>query len=274
MKRILKAASLAVLTLAAVLFLGNQTIVSAQSKKPIVLKVAADAVPHAEILEFIKPTLAKEGIDLQIFVTSEWTLINTQTQEGFYDVNYFQHLPFLKSASEGRKLDLVSVGAVHIEPIALYSHKYKKLSDLPKNPKIAIPNDPSNEYRALLLLEQAGFLTLKKGISNFQASKLDVDKYIKIKKEDLIEADGGLIVRSGDQFDAYVTNTNRILEFNIKDPVLVREDAKNSPFANLIVVKKSRENDPAVKALVKAIQSPAVRKFINDKYKGAVVPAF
>ena len=246
--------------------------VLAQAKKAVVLKVAADAVPHAEILEFVQPKLAKEGIDLQIFITSEWTLINTQTNEGYYDANYFQHLPFLQSASEGRKLDLVSVGAIHIEPIALYSHKYKKLSELPANATIAVPNDPANEYRALLLLEKNGFLILKKGIVGYQASKNDIEKFLKPIK--LVEADAGLIVRSIDQFDAYITNTNRILEFNVKDPVLARESAKDSPYANLLVVKKARSNEAAIKALLKALQSSDVKKFIDTKYNGAVVAAF
>ncbi|MDR1952090.1 MAG: methionine ABC transporter substrate-binding protein [Elusimicrobiota bacterium] len=270
MKKILSVLTIAAFSIAGILFIGNQD-VSAQAKK-VVLKVAADAVPHAEILEFVKPKLAKEGIDLQIYVTSEWTLINTQTDEGYYDANYFQHLPFLEAASVGRKLDLVSVGAIHIEPIGLYSHKYKKLSDLPANPIIAIPNDPSNEYRALLLLQQEGFLTLKKGIKSYQATKNDIEKFL--KPVQLKELDAGLIVRSGDQFDAYITNTNRILEFGIKDPVLARESVKNSPYANLIVVKTSRQNDPAIKALVKSLQSNDVKKFIEKKYNGAVVPAF
>jgi D-methionine transport system substrate-binding protein len=241
-------------------------------KEGTVLKVAADAVPHAEILEFVKPALAEQGVDLQIFITSEWTLINTQTNEGQYDANYFQHLPFLESAKEGRNLYLEPIAAIHIEPISLYSRKYAALSDLPQNAKIAVPNDPSNEYRALALLEKSGFIKLRPGITSYQASKLDIVEYL--KPVEIIEADPGLIVRAGDEFDAYITNTNRILEFNVKDPVLVSEDPINSPFANLVVVRTDRQKDPAIQALIKALQTQEVRDFINEKYKGAVVPAF
>jgi D-methionine transport system substrate-binding protein len=237
-----------------------------------VLKVAADSVPHAEILEFIKPQLEKEGIDLQIYVTSEWTLINTQTQEGQYDANYFQHLPFLESAKVGRDLDLIPVGAVHIEPISLYSHKYKSVAELPEKAIIAVPNDPANEYRALVLLQELGFIKLRDSISTYQASKADIVQYL--KPIQIVEADGGLIVRSGDQFDAYITNTNRILEYGVKDPILATENPKDSPYANLLVVRKDRENDPAIKALVRALRTQDVKDFINDKYNGAVVAAF
>jgi D-methionine transport system substrate-binding protein len=267
MKKILTLIS----ALAVAFLLSSSDNLQAQNQN-VVLKVAADAVPHAEILEFIKPQLAKEGIDLKIFITSEWTLINTQTSEGQYDANYFQHTLFLESASIGRKLNLVSIGAIHIEPIGLYSHKYKKLQDIPENPKIAVPNDPANEYRALVLLEKLGYITLKKNIKSYQASKRDIATYI--KPIQLIEAEAGLIVRSGDQFDAYITNTNRILEFKVKDPVLAREEAKGSPYANIVAAKKSRANEPALQALVKALQSPEVKKFIDKKYKGAVVAAF
>ena len=266
MKSILKGVSV----LALLFFLAFN--VSAKDKRVVILKVAADAVPHAEILEFVKPILAQEGIDLRIFVTNDWTNINEQTNEGIYDANYFQHLPFLQSNLKNKKLNLISLGAVHLEPIALYSHKYRRISELPENATIAVPSDPSNRYRALLLLEKNGFLVLREGIVGYQASKGDIEKFLKPIR--LVEFDASRIAQSAEQFDAYVTSTNRILEFNIDDSFLAVESAKNSPYANLLVIKKSRSNDAALKKLIEVLQSPNVKRFIYTKYNGFVLTAF
>ena len=239
-----------------------------------ILKVAADPVPHAELLNFVKPTLAKEGVDLQITVLDSDgdALANEQTADGEFDVNFFQHEPYLDSVKKEKGYDLVSAGKIHVEPIGFYSVKYKNKADIPNNATVAIPNDATNEYRALSILQANGFITLKSDIKNYEATVADIAKYNKPIK--IVEMDSALIIRDRDQFDGYITNTNKILDAGI-DPnsVLFREGA-DSPYANILVVKSGRQNDPAVVKLRQALQTPEVKKFIEDKYKGAVIPAF
>jgi D-methionine transport system substrate-binding protein len=244
------------------------------SNGEIILKVAADPVPHAELLNFVKPALAKEGIDLEITVLDSDgdALANEETADGEFDVNFFQHEPYLDSVKAEKGYDLSSAGKVHVEPIGFYSDKYKSKSDIPNTATIAIPNDATNEYRALKLLEDNGFITLKTNIQNYEATVQDIKKYNKPIK--IVEMDSALIIRDRDQFDGYITNTNKILDAGIDtNSVLFRESA-SSPFANILVTKTSRVNDPAIVKLREALQSPAVKKFIEDKYKGAVIPAF
>ncbi|MDR3255610.1 MAG: metal ABC transporter substrate-binding protein [Synergistaceae bacterium] len=239
------------------------------------LKVAAAAVPHTELLEFVKPKLAEQGIDLEIITIDEsvgGTLLNEQTDNGENDVNFFQHLPYLNSVKGEKKFDLAPAGNIHVEPIGFYSAKYKSKADLPNKAKIAIPYDATNEYRALKLLEDNGFIKLKTDIVNFTATKQDVAEYV--KPIEIIELDAGVIIRGANELDGYITNTNRILEAGIDaNTALFRED-KNSPYANVLVTKTARVGDAAIVALKNALTTEDVRKFIADKYKGAVVPAF
>ncbi|MDR3256402.1 MAG: hypothetical protein LBT18_01920 [Endomicrobium sp.] len=239
--------------------------------KKIVLKIAADAVPHAELLEIIKPDLAKQGIELKIYPVTDTTLLNTQTSDGELDANFFQHYEYLEAQAKEKHLDLASAGNIHVEPIGVYSDKYKSIDAIPKNAKIAIPNDSTNEYRVLKLLEKNGFIKLKSTIKPFTTSIHDIEKYIKPIK--LIELDYTLIPRVRDQFDAYSTWTNKVLEagIDINSRILVEDG--NSPYANIIVVNSKRLNDPSIKALVAALRSDKVKKFIAEKYKGTVIPA-
>lgn len=237
------------------------------------LTIAATPVPHAEILEFVKPRLAKEGVDLQIKVFTDYIQPAVQVNEKRLDGNFFLHQPYLNEFKKGHKNDIeVPVAKVHVEPFAAYSLKYKKLSDLPVGATVAIPNDPSNSGRALLLLEQQGLLKLKDP-HNISATKKDIvsnPKQLKFR-----ELEAATLPRVLNQVDLALINTNYALEAKlnpVKDSLFI-EDGK-SPYANLLVAREDNKDSPAFKKLVAALNSPEVKQFIAEKYKGAVVPAF
>ncbi|MDR3112248.1 MAG: methionine ABC transporter substrate-binding protein [Elusimicrobiota bacterium] len=245
--------------------------ISFAANKNATLKIAADAVPHTELLEFVAPDLKKQGVDLKIYTNTDSTLSNTQTATNELDANFFQHYPYLESQIRERKLDLVNAGNIHVEPIGVYSDKHKRIEDLPKNAKIAILNDTTNEYRVLRILEQNGFVKLKKTISPFTASIRDIETYL--KPVQIVELDAALIIRVRDQFDAYSTNTNKVLEAGIDINSRLFAEGGDSPYANIVVVNSKRVNDPAIITLVAALRSEKTRDYIRKKYKGAVIPA-
>ena len=238
----------------------------------VTLKVGAAVVPHAEILEAVKPVLKNEGIDLQIVVLDDEGQLNPALADKQIDANYFQHVPYLESVSKEKGYQLAVVGKIHIEPIGFYSTKIKSKSQLKNGAKIAIPNNPSNEFRALVLLQANGLIQLKKGLPAYQATPQDIAS--NPKKLQFVEIEAAQLTRSLPDVDGAIINTNFVLDAKI-DPnsALFRENA-NSPYANVIVVRRGDENRPEIKKLVAALQSPAVKKFILDKYKGSVVPAF
>ncbi|MDR3144754.1 MAG: methionine ABC transporter substrate-binding protein [Treponema sp.] len=237
------------------------------------LIVQADIVPHAELLEFVKPKLAEEGIDIEINTRTDSSLANEQVDKGELDANFFQHEPYLKSIVAERHFDLVNAGNIHVEPIGAYSDKYAIVDQIPLNATIAIPNDATNEYRALRILEQAGFITLKQGTDVYQTTVSNtVDRYL--KPVTLQELDSALILRVRQDFDVYITNTNKVLEAGLDATKALFREGADSPYANIIAVKSDRVNDPAIKALVSALRSEDVRTFIDGKYRGAVIPAF
>jgi D-methionine transport system substrate-binding protein len=237
-----------------------------------ILKVGAAVVPHAEILEFVKPELKKAGIDLQIVVLDDEAQLNPALADKQIDANYFQHVPYLESVSKEKGYQFAVAGKIHVEPIGFYSQKIKSKSQLKTGAKIAIPNNPSNEYRSLVLLEANGLIKLKKGLVNYQATPSDIVS--NPKKLQFIEIEAAQLTRSLPDVDGAVINTNFVLDAKI-DPntALFRENAK-SPYANIIVVRKGDENRPEIKKLLAALQTPALKKFLLDKYKGSVVPAF
>lgn len=236
------------------------------------LTVAASAVPHAEILEFVKPTLAKEGVDLQIKVFNDYVQPNVQVAQNRMDANFFQHQPYLDEFNKGKGTDLVSVAKVHVEPFGAYSDKIKNLADLPDGANVALPNDATNEGRAFLLLAKAGLITLKDPTS-ILAKPSDVLQNPKNLKFRELEA--ATLPRVLTQVDLALINTNYALAAKLdptKDALII--EGAESPYANILVTTQANKDADAIKKLVAALQSPEVKAFIAEKYKGAVVPAF
>ncbi|MGB3741436.1 MAG: MetQ/NlpA family ABC transporter substrate-binding protein [Castellaniella sp.] len=236
------------------------------------LSVAATPVPHAELLEFVKPDLAKEGVDLDIKVFTDYVQPNLQVADKQIDANFFQHQPYLDSFNKEHDTKLVSVGAVHVEPFGAYSQKIKDIKDLKDGALVAIPNDPSNGARALLLLQKQGLIKLKDP-SNILATARDVSE--NPKHLEFRELEAATLPRILPDVDLALINTNYALEAGlnpIKDALFIED--KNSPYANLVVTRADRKDDPAIKKLVAALQSDKVRDFILKQYKGAIVPAF
>ena len=240
-------------------------------ESPVTLKVLADQVPHSELLNYVKPKLAEQGVNLEITILQN-DHGNEDTDNGEFDVNFFQHQPYLDSLNKEKGYDLANAGNIHVEPIGLYSVKYKTKEEIPEGAVIGIPNDVTNEYRALKILEDNGFIKLKTGLEAYSATVKDIAEYT--KKITIKEIDSAQLIRLKEDFDGYITNTNKILEAGINANSALFREGKDSPYANILVTKKSRVNDPAVVALKKALTTEEVRKFIEEKYKGAVIPAF
>jgi D-methionine transport system substrate-binding protein len=236
------------------------------------LTVGATPVPHGEILEQVKPMLKAEGIDLKVVEFTDYVKPNLALNDKELDANFFQHEPYLDKFNAEHGTDLVSVAKVHLEPMGIYSHKIKNLNELADGAKVAIPNDPTNGGRALLILQKAGLITLKTGDS-ITATVQDITE--NKKNLQFVELEAAQIPRSVDDVDIALINTNFAMEggFNpLKDALYI--ESKDSPYANILVVRKGDENRPEIQKLVKALQSPEIKKFIEDKYQGAIVPAF
>ncbi|QXI28645.1 MetQ/NlpA family ABC transporter substrate-binding protein [Pseudomonas vanderleydeniana] len=236
------------------------------------LSVAASPVPHAEILEFVKPTLAKEGVDLKIKVFTDYVQPNVQVAEKRLDANFFQHQPYLDEFNKSKGTHLVSVAGVHIEPLGAYSNKYKKLEDLPGGATVVIPNDATNGGRALLVLEKAGLIKLKDA-HNILSTPKDIAENPKDLKFRELEA--ATIPRVLTQVDLALINTNYALEAKLdpaKDALFI--EGKDSPYVNILVGRPDDKDSDAMKKLVTALHSPEVKAFILEKYKGSIVPAF
>ena len=239
-----------------------------------VIKVGATPKPHAEILEIVKPLLAKEGVELKIQTFTDYNTPNLAVDKGEIDANFFQHGPYLEEFNKDHNLKLVSIAKVHIEPMGIYSKKVKSLNVLNNGDTVAIPNDTTNGGRALTLLEKAGLIQLKPGVG-IKATVQDIVSNPKNLKVTTLAAEQLPRVLSDPQVAAAVINGNYALEAGLnptKDPLFLEE--KDSPFANILVVKDTRANDPNLQKLAKALNSPEVKKFIEDTYKGAVIPAF
>ena len=237
------------------------------------IKVGATPEPHADLLNLIKDDLKAEGIDLKVIEFTDYVTPNEAVESGEIDANYFQHIPYMDSFNNERGFHLVNAGGIHVEPIALYSKKVKSLSALKNKARIAIPNDPTNEGRALLLLADAGLITLdpKAGI---EATVQDVVS--NPKKFKFVEVEAASLPRVLADVDAAVINGNYAIPAGLsarKDGLYV--EGSSSPYVNVIAVKAGNENKAEIKALVKALQSEKVRKYIEEHYpNGEVVVVF
>lgn len=235
------------------------------------LVVGASPVPHAEILEFVKPELAKEGVDLDIKVFTDFIQPNVQLAEKNIDANYYQYRPFLDEYNKTRGTNLVPVVGVHIEPFGAYSTKIKSIAELKDGASVAIPNDPVNAGRALVLLDEAGLIKLKDP-SNTLSTTRDIaenPKHLKIR-----ELEGALLARAVNQVDLAFVFANYALEAGIDtNSALIVEKGKDL-YVEFLVARPDNIQSPAIQKLAKALNSPQVREFILTRYKGQIVPGF
>ena len=234
-----------------------------------VIKVGATPEPHADILNLIKDDLKAEGVELKVIEFTDYVTPNEAVESGEIDANYFQHIPYLESFNTEHGYHLVNAGGIHVEPIALYSSKYSSLSDIPNGAVIAIPNDPTNEGRALLLLQSAGLIKLKDN-AGLEAIPLDIVENPKNLKFSEIEA--ATLPRILSDVDAAVINGNYAIPAGLvatRDGLFV--EGADSPYVNVIAVKAGNENNPAVKALVEALKSDEVKAYIAEHYKNGEV---
>ncbi|MGE8218279.1 MetQ/NlpA family ABC transporter substrate-binding protein [Stenotrophomonas acidaminiphila] len=236
------------------------------------LVVAATAVPHAEILEVVKPILQKQGVTLDVRVFNDYVQPNDQLVQKQVDANYFQTEPYLDAYNRDRKTRLVTVVGVHIEPFGAYSRRVKSLAELPAGADVVIPNDPSNNSRALILLDKAGVIKLKDPSNALSTQRDIVDNP---KQLTFRELDSAMLPRVLDQVDLALINTNYALDAGL-DPTrdALAIESKDSPYVNFLVARADNRDDARVQKLAKALTGPEVKAFIEHKYKGAVLPAF
>jgi len=246
--------------------------VAAFSAQAAELNVAATAVPHAELLEFVKPKLAEQGVTLNVKVFTDYVQPNIQVAEKRLDANFFQHQPYLDEFNKGKGTELVSVAGVHIEPFGAYSSKHKSLDALPNGANVVIPNDATNGGRALLLLAKAGVITLEEGAGITATPKDIADNPKRIKVREL---EAATLPRVLTQVDLALINTNYALEakLNPTEDALIIEGS-DSPYVNILVARPDNKDSEAMQKLATALHSEEVRQFIEEKYQGAVVPAF
>lgn len=255
---------------------GSSAANTSESSQTTVLRVGASPTPHAEILNAVKDSLKEQsGVDLEVVEYSDYVIPNTAVEEGEDQANYFQHTPYLDTFNAENGTHLANVAKIHYEPFGLYSQTVKNISDLPDGAKIAIPNDGSNEARALYLLEEQGLITLNHD-AGFQATVLDITSNPKNLQFEEVAAE--LVARTLDDVDGAIVNGNYALAAGLKiEDAIATESAESEAaqtYANILVVEQGHENDEAVQALVKALTSDAARDFINETYHGAVVPLF
>nr|MDD6335471.1 MetQ/NlpA family ABC transporter substrate-binding protein [bacterium] len=245
-------------------------------KSDTTIKVGASITPHAEILEQVKPILAEKGYTLEIVEFDDYVQPNLAVESGDLDANYFQHQPYLDNFNDERKTHLVSIAGIHYEPFALYAGKGKSLDDIQDGTIISVPNDGSNEARALYLLESLGLITLKENVG-FTATVLDIATYN--KKITIKELDAAQLTRTLPDVDFAIINGNYALQAGLKvstDALAVedKDSVAAKTYTNILVVKEGNEKNPALLALAEALQSDTIRDYINQTYNGSVIPTF
>jgi D-methionine transport system substrate-binding protein len=237
------------------------------------ITVGASITPHSEILEQAKPILAEEGIDLEIKQIEDVVTPNTGVVEGSLDANFFQHQPYLDDFNEQNNADLVSIGAVHYEPFGIYPGKTTSLADLPDGATVAVPNNVTNEARALLLLQQEGLLTLNEDAGVLASINDIVDNP---KNLQFTEIDPSQLVRSLPDVDIAVINGNYALEGGLTVADALATEAADGlaaqTYKNIVVTKSENANNPALLKLVEVLQSDEIQQYINETYNGSVVP--
>lgn len=239
------------------------------------IKVGASPAPHAEILKEVESELEKDGYKLEIVEFQDYVQPNKALDAGDIDANYFQHKPYMDEFNAKQETELVSIGAIHYEPLGLYQGEKKSIDELAEGDKIAVPNDTTNEARALLLLESEGLIKLKKD-AGLTATKQDVVE--NPKKLEIVELEAAIIPRSMSSVAMGVINGNYALSAGIKEETAITFESSDSEaaktYANIIAVKKGNEDSEKSKALLKAMTSDKIKKFIEKKYGKAVVPVF
>lgn len=244
------------------------------SKDDKVIMVAASATPHAEILEQAKPILAEQGYDLQIKVFDDYVQPNEVVESGDFDANYFQHIPYLNSFNAEKGTHLVNAGGIHYEPFGIYPGTKSSLDSVAEGDSIAVPNDTTNEARALLLLQDNGLITLKAG-AGLEATVNDIEE--NPYQLDIVELEAAQVPRVVNEVAFVVLNGNYALEagYSVARDALAYESSDSEAaktYVNVIAVKEGNEGKDKVKALVDVLKSDAIKNYINETYDGAVIP--
>lgn len=239
-----------------------------------VIKVAASATPHAELLEQAKPILADKGYDLQVTVFDDYVQPNEVVESGDFDANYFQHIPYLDSFNEEKGTHLVNAGGIHYEPFGIYPGTKSDLGSVEDGDSVAVPNDTTNEARALLLLQDNGLITLKSGAGlNATVNDIEENPY----NLEIVELEAAQVPRVVEEVAFVVLNGNYALEagYSVAKDALAYESSDSEAaktYVNVIAVKEGNENTDKIKALVEALKSDTVKTYITDTYDGAVIP--
>ena len=269
MKKLIAAALTGALVLGTV---GTSVVFAADDDKTIT--VAASETPHSEILEAAKPILEEEGYDLEVTVFDDYVQPNEVVESGDFDANYFQHIPYLNSFNEEKGTHLVNVGGIHYEPFGIYPGTKSSLDDIADGDTIAVPNDTTNEARALLLLQDNGIIKLKDG-AGLEATVNDIEE--NPYNVEIVELAAEQVARVAEETSYIVLNGNYALQagYSVSKDALAYETSDSEAaktYVNVIAVKEGNENSDKIKALVDVLKSDEIKDFINEKYDGAVIP--
>ena len=250
---------------------GTESKGGAPSGKTEKLIVGATPVPHAELLNLVKDDLKKEGIELEIVKFNDYVQPNKALADKSIDANFFQHVPYMNDFGKKNNIGLSAVGNIHLEPMALYSKKIKNIKDLKSGDTLIIPNDPTNGGRALILLDKAGIIKLKDN-KNLSATPADIVQNPKNLK--IVTMSNEQLAPRLDEVAGAIINSNFAIDEKVTKNEIILIEGKDSHYVNVVTVLKGNENDERVKKLVKALQSEKVKKYIEEKYEGRVIPAF
>ena len=269
MKKLIAAALTGALVLGTV---GTSVVFAADDDKTIT--VAASETPHSEILEAAKPILEEEGYDLEVTVFDDYVQPNEVVESGDFDANYFQHIPYLNSFNEEKGTHLVNAGGIHYEPVGIYPGTKSSLDDIADGDTIAVPNDTTNEARALLLLQDNGIIKLKDG-AGLEATVNDIEE--NPYNVEIVELAAEQVARVAEETSYIVLNGNYALQagYSVSKDALAYETSDSEAaktYVNVIAVKEGNENSDKIKALVDVLKSDEIKDFINEKYDGAVIP--